>query len=139
MGVDMVSYLDRLEEGTKAHVLHFDYTDFLCKPRDLDWSFQTFVIDSLAQFLSRSPSSSISSCSNENFAHKVYRSLSCICSDVANLTTLINEARKEKVRELNITLPYALDELELSTLREMTRVHIAQFQTDREFLQVKLY
>ncbi len=135
----MVSYLDRLEEGTKARVLHFDYTDFLCKPRDLDWSFQTFVIDSLAQFLSRSPTSSISSCSNENFTQKVYRSLSCICSDVANLTTLINEARKEKVRELNITLPYALDELELSTLREMTRVHIAQFQTDREFLQVKLY
>ena len=135
----MLSYLDRLEEGSKTQVLHFDYTHFLCKPREMDWSFQTFVIDKLAQFLSRSPTSSLTPCSNESFAQKVCRSLSCICSDVANLTTLINEARKEKVRELNITLPYALDELELSTLREMTRVDISQFQTDREFLKVKLY
>lgn len=132
----MIRYLDNIEDDAVTEVANFDYTHFLCEPRK---EKECSIFHVLREHVSSLWSGSCVSSSNETFTHLARQSLSSIYSDVLNLSTLIQEARKQKFRELNILLPYALDDLELTTLREMTRVDIAQFLTDREFLRVTFY
>lgn len=135
----MIRYLDSTEEFAVTEVANFNYTHFLCEPREKECSFYHFVMEHLSAFWAPSSVSTSSYFTNETFIRSARRSLSSIYSDESNLTTLIKEARKQNFRELNIILPYALDETELASLRTLTNVHIAQFQTDREFLRVTFY
>lgn len=129
----MTDYLDRRDDSA-TQVVDFDYTHFLCEPCQEDWTLYGLLVE---QFLRWRRRASVDYFSNETFRRTVCRSLSSLCSDVLNLATLIEVAKKQKIKELNILLPYALDELELAKLRQMTKADIAQLKTDREYLKVK--
>lgn len=132
----MAGYLDRSDDSI-THVVDFDYTHFLCAPRQENWTLYTLVLAKISYWFKGSATSSACYFTNETFTRLVCRSLSSLCSDVANLETLIEEAKKQGVKELKIILPYALDELELRTLQQIKQVEISQYKTDREFLRVR--
>lgn len=132
----MAGYLGNSDDLT-TQVVDFNYTHFLCEPREENWTLFTLLMVKLTCLFRHSAPSSASYFSNENFTRSVCRSLSLFCSDVSNLATLINEAKKRRIKQLNISLPYALDDLELRTLRNITNEDVAQFQTDREYLRVR--
>ncbi|EOD78356.1 hypothetical protein D515_02927 [Grimontia indica] len=65
-------------------------------------------------------------------------SLSSLYSDVSNLVTLVEEAKRQHIEMLNIFLPYALDTAELEKIRRKTGALVTQHEGDRDFLQIML-
>lgn len=132
----MAGYLDSSDDSI-TQVLDFDYTHFLCEPRQENWTLSSLFTAQFTSLFRDSASTSASYFTNETFTRSVRRSLSLLCSDVVNIETLIKEAKKQRAKQLNIILPYALDELELKMLRQSTKAEIDQVQTDRESLRVR--
>ncbi|PKF49050.1 hypothetical protein AT251_21700 [Enterovibrio nigricans] len=66
------------------------------------------------------------------------QSLSSLNSDVSNLITLIELAQAHNIHQLNIMLPYSLDETEIAKITKHTSADIKQFNEDREYLQIRL-
>ncbi|OEE58114.1 hypothetical protein A1OQ_01795 [Enterovibrio norvegicus FF-162] len=136
----MTGYFGGSENQTSS-VVNFDYTHFLCESSREHWTFFQAMRVQVARWRRRNTSViSDEGCRfpSEAFTVEVSHSLSSLYSDVSNLITLIEEAKKQHIEALNIMLPYALDANELEKIRRKTQVEIVQFQEERDILQVTL-
>ncbi|MDD1794738.1 hypothetical protein L4D06_07180 [Enterovibrio makurazakiensis] len=129
--------------GTESHlsgVINFDYTHFLCESSRESWTFSQALMVQVSRWRRRGaiePENTNCAFPSEAFASAVSHSLSSLYSDVSNLITLIEEAKKQHIEALNIMLPYALDESELDKIRRKTHVQITQLEEERDVLQVQ--
>ncbi|WP_407332978.1 hypothetical protein [Enterovibrio sp. 27052020O] len=136
----MTGYLGGTDNQTNT-VVNFDYTHFLCESSREHWTFFQAMMVQVARWRRRSANvlnDADYRFPSEAFTVVVSDSLSSLYSDVSNLITLIEEAKIQHIRALNIMLPYPLDENELNKIRQKTQVEIVQFQEERDMLQVTL-
>ncbi|WP_325892918.1 hypothetical protein [Grimontia sp. NTOU-MAR1] len=133
----MTGYLDSTEKHN-SHVVSFDYTQFLCESSRQHWTFLEAITSQLSRFRRRQVESYQGFLPSEAFTLSVSHSLSSLYSDVSNLVTLVEEAKKQHIEALNVFLPYALDDVELDNIRRKTGAMIIQHEGERDFLQVNL-
>lgn len=131
----MTGYLDNAN-SQHHQVVSFDYTQFLCESTRQHWTFLDVITSQFSRLRRRHTKKYDGFFPSEAFTLSVARSLSSIYSDVSNLITLVEEARKQHITMLHIFLPYALDGDELEKIRHKTGATITQHRGDRDFLQV---
>ncbi|CZF78528.1 hypothetical protein GCE9029_00896 [Grimontia celer] len=133
----MTGYLDSTDKQNH-HVVSFDYTQFLCESSRQHWTFFEALTAQLSRFKRRQVESYEGFFPSEAFTLSVSHSLSSLYSDVSNVVTLVEEAKRQHIEALNVFLPYALDAVELDKIRRKTGALITQHEGDRDFLQVNL-
>lgn len=133
----MTGYLDN-SKSQNQHIVSFDYTHFLCEASHQHLSFFEAMLAPFVRLKRPSDVELQGRFPSEIFTSLVSQSLSSLNSDVSNLVTLINEAKKQEIKTLTVFLPYALDEAELALIRQKTAATIEQHSIDREYLQVTL-
>lgn len=133
----MTGYLDK-SKATDPFKVSFDYTHFLCESSREHLSFLGALQDVFARYMPRKEGDINGRFPSEVFCSSVTRSLSSLYSDVSNLITLINEAKRQQIQILTVYLPYTLDDKELEMIRRKTGVSIEQYSSDREYLQILL-
>ncbi|CZF82090.1 hypothetical protein [Grimontia marina] len=133
----MTGYLDSTEKHN-SHVVSFDYTQFLCESSRQHWTFLEAITSQLSRFRRRHAESYQGFFPSEAFTLSVSHSLSSLYSDVSNLVTQVEEAKKQHIEALNVLLPYALDDVQLDKIRRKTGAMIIQHEGERNFLQVNL-
>lgn len=115
----------------------FDYTSFLgdsCKKR---WTFIE-IFTSIAPIFSTVWTTQISDSRSpeERLWMNAFSALSVQCSDESNLISLVRLAKKEGIEELQLKMPYALDEEQIAAITEKTLVSISH--TDHDELTIRL-
>ncbi|USH04127.1 hypothetical protein K6Q96_09800 [Grimontia kaedaensis] len=120
------------------HVVSFDYTQFLCESSRQHWTFLEALTAQLCRFKRRQVESYEGFFPSEAFTLSVSHSLSSLYSDVSNVVTLVEEAKRQHIEALIVSLPYALDAAELDKIQRKTGALITQHEGDRDYLQVNL-
>ncbi|WP_239643993.1 hypothetical protein [Grimontia indica] len=136
-GFAMTGYLDSTNKQNQ-HVVSFDYTQFLCESSRQHWTFFEALTAQLGRFKRKQIETYEGFFPSEAFTLSVTHSLSSLYSDVSNLVTLVEEAKRQHIEMLNIFLPYALDTAELEKIRRKTGALVTQHEGDRDFLQIML-
>ncbi|MDD1782829.1 hypothetical protein LRP49_16775 [Enterovibrio sp. ZSDZ35] len=120
-------------------MINYDYTRFLCESNKYKRAFFHTLLLQLAPWsFNRDKEENARCFPSEEFTQIASQSLSSLNSDVSNLITLIELARTRNIHQLNIMLPYSLDEKEIAKITKHTLADIQQFSDDRESLQVSL-
>ncbi|KXF81982.1 hypothetical protein [Enterovibrio coralii] len=133
----MTGYLDSTDTKPSC-VINYDYTRFLCESNKYNRTFIKTLLHLVPWSFSSDDEKKERCFPSEEFAKIASQSLSSLNSDVSNLIMLIELARVRHIHQLNIMLPYSLDEKELAKIIKHTEAQLQQFSEDREYLQVTL-
>ncbi|MEL6115106.1 MULTISPECIES: hypothetical protein [Photobacterium] len=126
-------------EAQQAKEIVFDYTSFLsvlCHHRPTLWDAFKVVLPALEFSWGRAPGSDASK--TERLRNQALKVLSTHTSDVNNLVRLLRLARMEQISELDIRLPYSLDQDQLDLITEKAECEIQEIGNNGEQLHIRL-
>ncbi|QUJ68886.1 hypothetical protein KDD30_07340 [Photobacterium sp. GJ3] len=126
-------------EAQQAKEIVFDYTSFLsvlCHYRPTLWDAFKVMLPALEFSWGRTYGSYSSK--TERLQSQALKVLSTNTSDVNNLIRLLRLARMEQISELNVCLPYALDETQLALIQEKASCEIQEVGSHGEQLHIRL-